>query len=93
MTEVATRLLEFYGTECPYCVSMHALIERLEKELSVKVARYEVWHNLENRALMAQYDKDLCGGVPFYYNTKTGKWLCGEAGYEELKNWATGNEK
>lgn len=90
MTEATSKLLEFYGVECPHCISMHALVERLEKELGVTVERYEVWHNLENRRIMLQYDKDICGGVPFFYNTMTGKWICGEAGYEELKKWAQG---
>lgn len=70
---------------------MHTLVRRLEKELEVKVERYEVWHNDENRKMMAQYDKDLCGGVPFFYNTMTGKWICGETSYDELKAWARGN--
>ena len=30
-------LLEFYGTECPHCVSMHELVERLEKEKGIKI--------------------------------------------------------
>ena len=31
-----------------------------------------------------------CGGVPFFYNTKTEKFICGEADYETLKKWAKG---
>jgi len=34
------------------------------------------------------HDKGHCGGVPFFINTETGKWICGEASYEELKNIA-----
>ena len=37
-----------------------------------------------------EYDKDYCGGVPFFYNTETNKWICGETDYEELKKWAKG---
>jgi thiol-disulfide isomerase/thioredoxin len=84
-----SHLLEFYGTECPHCVRMHALVEKLEKETGVKVDALEVWHNKENRKRLEEYDKDLCGGVPFFYNTKTDKWLCGEVGYDELKDWAS----
>ncbi|MDO8585138.1 MAG: thioredoxin family protein [bacterium] len=90
MSEIALNLLEFYGTECPHCVRMEPLLERLEKELGRRVQRYEVWHNKENRKIMEQYDKDFCGGVPFYFNIKTGKSICGEADYEALKAWATG---
>lgn len=85
---MSSHLLEFYGTECPHCVTMHALTERLEKEEGIKVERLEVWHNEENEKRLLELDKDLCGGVPFLYNTKTNKWICGEASYEELKDWA-----
>jgi len=81
-------LLEFYGTECPHCISMHELVKKLEAEEGIKTEKYEVWHNEENQKKMEEYDKDLCGGVPFFYNTKSGKYICGEASYEELKNWA-----
>ena len=83
-----SHLLEFYGTECPHCVRMHELVERLEKEEGVKVDALEVWHNEENAKKLEELDKDFCGGVPFFYNTKTCKWLCGECDYKELKDWA-----
>jgi len=38
--------------------------------------------------LMREYDKGYCGGVPFFFNKKTGKWICGSADYERLKKWA-----
>lgn len=81
-------LLEFYGAECPHCQKMHLLIEQLEKEHGVKVEKYEVWHNAENAKKMSEYDKGLCGGVPFFINTETHGVICGEAPYEELKRWA-----
>lgn len=83
-------LLEFYGTECVHCHEMQPLVERLEKEEGVKIEKREVWHNSENAQLMQQYDKGYCGGVPFFYNTKTGKWICGSTPYEKLKEWALG---
>jgi len=67
---------------------MHKLVERLEKEEKVKVQALEVWHDAENEKKLLELDKDLCGGVPFFYNTKTNKWICGEVPYEELKEWA-----
>ncbi len=67
---------------------MDPLVERLEEEAGVEVAKLEVWHNEGNAKLLRQYDKDYCGGVPFFYNTKTGKWICGSADYERLKKWA-----
>lgn len=83
-------LLEFYGRECPHCLKMKQLVDRLEKELGAEVEAYEVWHNEENAKKMQEYDKDLCGGVPFFFNTQTGDFVCGATSYEELKKWALG---
>jgi len=83
-------LLEFYGTECQHCRLMHPLVLRLEKELGVKVAKHETWHDTKNAELLKKYDKGFCGGVPFFYNDATEKWICGEVSYEELKKWAEG---
>ena len=81
-------LLDFYGTECPHCHDMDPLVERLGKEEGVRVKKIEVWHNAENAKLLESYDQGQCGGVPFFFNTKTSKWICGESSYEELKDWA-----
>ncbi len=67
---------------------MVPLVERLEAEEKVNVAKLEVWHNEANAKLMKEYDKGYCGGVPFFINKKTEKWICGEADYERLKKWA-----
>lgn len=82
-------LLEFFGQECSHCKTMEPLVERLQKEEALEVTRYEVWHNKENEAKQREYNKDLCNGVPFFYNTETNTYICGEVPYEELKNWAT----
>ena len=87
-----SHLLEFYGTECPHCEHMHELVERLEKEEGIKVQAVEVWHNKENEKLFEKYDQGCCGGVPFFYNTQTSKWICGEESYDTLKKWAKGEE-
>jgi len=87
-----SHLLEFYGTECPHCVRMHRHVEHLEKEEGVKVESLEVWHNEENEKRLLELDKDFCGGVPFFYNMETKKWICGETDYEILKKWAKGEE-
>ena len=85
---MSSHLLEFYGTECPHCTKMHDLVVQLEKEERIKVEAIEVWHNKENEKRLLEIDKDMCGGVPFFYNTKTKKFICGDASYEELKTWA-----
>ncbi len=83
-------LLEFYGTECPHCIEMVPLIEKLEKEEGVAVRKLEVWHNEENSRLFQKIDDGRCGGVPFFMNMKTGKFICGSTDYKTLKKWATG---
>ena len=82
-------LIEFYGEECPHCVTMAPLIERLEKELGMKVERYETWHNAANERKRKVFDKnDECGGVPFFINEETGARICGAVAYDSLKEWA-----
>jgi len=81
-------LIEFYGKECPHCVTMERLIVRLEKEEGVTVERCETWYNDENNKRFESYDKGRCGGVPFFINTDNDEFLCGEVTYEELRAWA-----
>ena len=85
-----TSLLMFTGTECTHCHEMEPLVEKLEKEENVKVARLEVWHNAENMRKLQELDKGSCGGIPFFFSTRTGKWLCGASDYNALKAWALG---
>ena len=86
----AEHLLYFYGDGCEHCEEMHPAIEKLEKELGIELKKLEVWNNAENDKIWKSYDKGLCGGVPFFFNTKTKKYICGEAEYDQLKDWATG---
>ena len=85
-----SHLLEFYGDECPHCDRMHDLIVQVEKETGLKVDTFEVFHNKENEEKMINLGNDCCGGVPFFYNTQTKKWICGEGTHEEFKAWALG---
>lgn len=89
------RLIMFMGTECVHCKAMYPLVDRLEKETGVKIERLEVWHNAENAAFLESMDKNpdgsvFCGGIPLFYNEKTGRKLCGNQKYEKLKGWALG---
>ena len=86
-------LIEFYGKECPHCVTMAPLVERLEKETGVKVEKHETWHDAANERKRKTFDnRDECGGVPFFINEKTGSSICGAVTYETLKEWATGKK-
>lgn len=85
-------LYEFYGEECPHCENMEPKVEQLQDEEDVEVEQLEVWHNEENAEKMDKYDDGKCGGVPFFYNTESEQWICGETSFENLKAWATGEE-
>lgn len=82
-------LIEFYGDGCSHCAKMAPLVDRLIKEGAV-IEQCEVWANEENAKKMTEYDKGLCGGVPFFVDTETKSFICGEAAYEDLKAWANG---
>lgn len=87
-------ILEFYGTECPWCMKMIPVIEKLENEEGVKITKYEIWHNKENVKKMMEYEEILtkvCGGsiaVPSFVNLKTNEALCGYQDYESFRSWA-----
>jgi thiol-disulfide isomerase/thioredoxin len=83
-------LLMFYGTECTHCHEMDPLVKQLEEELKVEVEKLETWHNDTNMVKLKELDDGKCGGVPFFYNKKNKKWLCGSVSYGKLKEWATG---
>jgi len=81
-------LLMFTGEECVHCNKMSPLIAKLEKEEKVKIKKLETWHNSANKKLLEKTDNGKCGGVPFFYNSKTKKTICGSTSYSKLKSWA-----
>lgn len=86
-------LIFFYGLECPHCIEIEKHIDRLIEE-GFNIEKLEVWNNKENDDFMLELDKgeECCGGVPFLINRKTGKSICGEATYKDIKNWAEGKQ-
>ena len=85
-------LYEFFGDGCPHCENMAPKVEKLEDEEDVEVKQLEVWNDQENAEKMQEFDNGYCGGVPFFYNTETEEWICGETDMETLKEWASGKE-
>lgn len=87
-------LLMFVGTDCPHCMAMRPLLNKLTFETGLLVEERDTWKNKSDERLMEQYqgivnNKD-CDGIPFFYNTVTGDYLCGEVNYQTLKKWAEG---
>lgn len=85
-------LYEFYGDGCPHCEAMEEKVEKVQQEEEVEVEQLEVWNDKDNAEKQAELDDGKCGGVPFFFNTDSEEWICGETSYENLKKWALGKE-
>lgn len=84
-------LIFFYGEGCSYCIDMENKVDILIKE-GFNISKLEVWNNMKNDAILEKLDDgdEVCGGVPFLINQKSGKRICGEATMDELRSWARG---
>lgn len=84
-------LLFFYGLECQHCIVVERHVNKLISE-GINIKKIEVWHNQENDKMLTELDvgDEMCGGVPFFLNQNTGKTICGETTYKEIKSWAAG---
>ena len=97
MAEKGQRLIMFSGTECVHCKEMDPIVHQLETE-GIHIDHIEVWHDAENAAFLESIDKNpdgspFCGGIPLFFNEKTGKKLCGNQKIEKLRMWASGELK
>ena len=86
----STPLIMFYGRGDDYCAQMEPLLHQLQKEEGLTVRKFEVWHNTRNTELLRKLDPARCGGVPFFYNKESHRWICGATTYDNLKAWGTG---
>ena len=84
------RLIMFYEDKCEPCVAMEPLINELEKELGIKIDKFETMSNEKNRYLLEKYAG--VSMVPFFYNEVTGDKISGESDYDSLKKWAQGKK-
>ena len=48
----------------------------------------QVWYNSKNLELLQRLDRGRCGGVPFFYNKRSRRYICGATTYANLTNWA-----
>lgn len=87
-------IIFFHGQDCPHCQKMRPIVDKLEKELKVKIKRLEVWYDEKNADKMREYakiiikasdDGDL--GVPAFVDAKNKEAICGEMPQKELKKW------
>mmetsp|Transcript_32274 Transcript_32274/g.68700 ORF Transcript_32274/g.68700 Transcript_32274/m.68700 type:complete len:183 (-) Transcript_32274:38-586(-) len=89
---VEPHLIGFYAEQSMEAKRMKYLGGLLEKELpGTKIVWLEAWENPLNERLRATIDiRNQCGGVPYLFNRKTGKVLCGVVAYDKLRLWAQG---
>ena len=82
-------LYEFYGKDCAHCITMAPRVAVLQQE-GFDIKQLEVWDDKENAMLFETLNCDRCPGVPFFLNTDTDAFLCGEASEDDLRAWAEG---
>ena len=80
----------FYGNSCPMTKKVEPIVERVENKLHTSIKRLEVYENEEN---LKKYKDvggiELCGGVPFFFNTQTESSVCGVREEAIISAWAT----
>jgi thiol-disulfide isomerase/thioredoxin len=87
-------LLMFIGTDCPHCDAMRPLVAKLIYDTGITVDERDVWKNQSDFRIYENYQNQVratdpdCQGLPFFMNTETGDYLCGEVSYTKLKVWA-----
>ena len=67
---------------------MEPLKEQLKEELGVQIRTFEVWYDSKNLELLQRLDRGRCGGVPFFYNKRSRRYICGATTYANLRAWA-----
>ena len=84
-------LLFFFGKECSFTKKSLPFVDCLERHLKRPIVRKETWHNEENHNFWIKNGGVTnCGGVPYFYNTTTGKSVCGApASCLKLIDWST----
>ena len=90
-------LVEFHGVVCEQCDEMKPVMRALERKLGTRFLKYEVWNDPAAYKLMQFLDKNpsgksQCGGLPFFYNRRTGAVVCGATTEANLENWARGRK-
>lgn len=91
------KITAFYGQECPYCVAIIPVVEKLEKEDGVEFEELEIWHNEKNKqrikSLENLYEKECDGNfvVPSFYDAEGDRLICNPGSYENLKKWIYGS--
>lgn len=83
-------LLEFVVDSLD-CATMKPIVKRLENDLQVKVRRLNINKNPAYMKLFEIVGGHEGGNVPFFYNRRTARAICGTTNYRNLKMWGMGD--
>ena len=86
-------LVEFHGPDCQHCEDMLPLMKKVEKQQKTKFRRYMVWEGTDEFDLLRILDsRTHCHGLPFFYNRRSHKAICGATTWENFREWAAGRD-
>jgi len=91
-------LLEFGGKAVKEeSKKMAPIMRRIERQYKTRIVRFDIYSDAAAYRLWLLLDKSprgasLCGGLPFYYNRKTGAIICGPTTTENFEAWAAGED-
>jgi hypothetical protein len=86
-------LFFFYRSTCPFTKKVEPQLQCFESSTKLSVKRLETTSPKNYDLYEASGGIEYCGGVPFFYNSKTGSTVCGAQSCEVLKLWAKSTEK
>jgi len=81
--DMDTDLLMFTGDDCAHCDEMEPYLQFFERKLHKNIARLNVWRSNKFYRLFKDTDSG-CGGLPYFYNRKSKKSICGATTPENL---------
>lgn len=84
-------MLEFVTEGSDHCTQMEPVVQRLEKDLRIKVRKINISKRQDFVKLYDCVGGNECGTVPFFYNRRTAQAVCGPTPYQNLKKLATGS--
>jgi len=66
----------FFGATCPHCQELNAIAQERDLYSKISIEKREVYNNSENQAIFLELIEEIdaeSSGVPFVYDTVTGK--------------------
>jgi hypothetical protein len=83
-------LLEFVADSSQQCKLMEPLVHRLEEDLGTTVRRIDIHARPDYMTLFDAVGGQEGGNVPFFYNRRTARAICGATPYDNLQAWGAG---